>query len=89
MPIPARPKIAPGTRNEPLRNWASASYDPDTGRAAASSMNEQRSHSFDGEACHPNAQAPHGQHPANVPSLAELDQRRTTNPTPVRKRPIG
>lgn len=89
MPIPARPKIAPGTKNEPLRNWSTASYDPDTGRAAASSMSEQASYSFDGEKCHPSAQAPRGQHPANTPSWEELDRSRTTNPTPIKKRPLG
>jgi hypothetical protein len=88
MPIPARPKTEPG-KGDPLRQWAAPSYDPDTGRAAASSMEPQRSYNFDGEHCHPNAQAPRGQHPGNTPSFEELDRSRTTNPTPVRKRPLG
>jgi hypothetical protein len=64
-----------------LRNWYTPSYDPDTGRAAASSTEPRKSHSFDGEPCHPHAYAPDG-------GFHKLDRRRTQGGD-IRKRPQG
>jgi hypothetical protein len=40
----------------PMREWAAPSYDPRSGRAAASSMEPRASYSFDGQPCHPSRQ---------------------------------
>jgi hypothetical protein len=40
-------------RGMPLRQWTAPSYDPNTGRAAGSSTELQKSYSFDGEPAHP------------------------------------
>jgi hypothetical protein len=74
----------------PLRDWSTPSYSPDDGRAAKSS--EQFSsgrYGAEGEAWSTNPQFPVGQPGKGSPSLKQLDAARTTNPTPVRKRPVG
>jgi hypothetical protein len=45
-----------GSGTGPLREWAAPSYDPKSGRAAASSMEPQASYSFDGQPCRPSRQ---------------------------------
>jgi hypothetical protein len=45
-------------RGVPLRDWSCASYDKNTGKAAASSMPPQASYSFDGVKVTPSAQLP-------------------------------
>jgi hypothetical protein len=80
---PVRPRVAPG-KGVPLRQWASASYDPSNGRAA-SSIDETPRKSYtwgDRATCRPNAQGPDG-------GFHAADARRTQGKTPVKNRPYG
>jgi hypothetical protein len=73
--------------NVPLRDWASASYDPDTGRAAASSKEPQRSYSFDGEPCHPSQELPTGGGANGAPGFDFCDANRSRDHGAARKKP--
>jgi hypothetical protein len=78
-PPPVRKRVTPG-QGVPLRQWASASYDPSNGRAASSTSGlKPGRYTTLGEHCSPNAQGPDG-------GFHALDARRTQNPTPVRNR---
>ena len=66
---------------QPLRNWSAPSYDPSNGRAAASSMEQRKSYSFDGERANVSAQMPNS-------GFNGRDARCTTIKTPVRNRPF-
>jgi hypothetical protein len=75
-PPKSRPCVKPGS-GPPLRQWASASYSPDSGFAASG---------LDGSSIHgkPSAQ------PVREDSgFQARDRRATQNPTPVRLRKIG
>jgi hypothetical protein len=76
---PTRPRVTPG-QGVRLRRWATASYDPNNGRAAG--VDEQKSYSWVGEKCTPAVQAPDG-------GFHALDRARTQNPTPVKDRKLG
>jgi hypothetical protein len=63
--------------NIPLRDWNSSSYDPKTGRAASSLMNDGDSVTIEGEAIHPSAQLDHSSGRGGAQSWKEFDKRNT------------
>ena len=81
-----RKKVTPG-HGQPLRQWASPSYDPSNGRAA-SAFTDGKASSHDGERVSPHAYTPHGQPGRGSPTFAELDKARSTHGH-VLKRPQG
>jgi hypothetical protein len=81
-PVPVRPRVTPG-RGVPMRQWASASYDPSNGRAASSNSGPNPgSYTILGEHCSPNAQGPDG-------GFHQIDAKRTQGKTPIKQRPYG
>jgi hypothetical protein len=83
-PPPVRPRVTPG-RGVPMRQWASASYDPSNGRAAAATRGPNPgSYTTLGEHCSPNAQAVR-----EDSGFQARDRRATQNSQPVRLRKIG
>jgi hypothetical protein len=77
-------------KNVPLRDWASNSYDPKTGRAASSLMNDGAPFSCEGMRITPNKQLPRRDAKAGgAMSWGEMDERNTQGSTPVKDRPIG
>lgn len=72
-----------------LRDWADASYSPDNGRAAKSSMPLEKSYGAVGERWSTNAQMAKGQPGKGSPTFKQIDAQRWQNKTPVSKRPIG
>lgn len=73
----------------PLKDWASASYSAEDGRAAKSSMMPKKSYSADGETWGVSAQLAAGEPGPGSPTWKAIDAARCQNPTPVHKRPIG
>jgi hypothetical protein len=64
----------------PLRAWATASFDPNTGRAALSTEDRPVSVRIEGETIRPATQL--------TDAFAARDRRCTQNSTPVRERPF-
>jgi hypothetical protein len=74
----------------PLRDWASNSYDPNTGRAASSLRGDGVSTTIEGERISPSRQMPRRDNATGGgATLAEQDPARCQNPTPVKSRPLG
>jgi hypothetical protein len=77
-------------KNVPLRDWASNSYDPKTGRAASALMNEGAPTTIEGYRITPNKQLPRRDTSAGgAETLAEHDARCTQGGTPIKQRPLG
>jgi hypothetical protein len=77
-------------KNVPLRDWASNSYDPRTGRAASSLMNEGAPVTIEGQRITPNKQMPRRDTSGGgAETWAEFDARNCQGGTPVKDRPIG
>jgi hypothetical protein len=83
-------KRAENFRTERLRNWSTASYSAQDGRAAKSTEGpEKKSFDADGESWSVNAQMPKGQPGKGSPSWSEIDQQRCTDYTKIKDRPLG
>jgi hypothetical protein len=81
-PPPVRPRVTPG-KGVPMRQWASASYDPSNGRASAATRGPNPgAYTIEGEHCAPNAQGPDG-------GFHLLDKKRTQGKTGIKQRPYG
>jgi hypothetical protein len=77
-------------KNVPLRDWASNSYDPKTGRAASALYNEGAPVTIEGQHIRPNKQLPSRTAKAGgAMSWGEMDARNCQDPTPVKNRPLG
>jgi hypothetical protein len=77
-------------KNIPLRDWASNSYDPRTGRAASSLMNEGAPFSSEAGRITPNKQMPRRDTSGGgAETLAERDSRCTQGGTNIKDRPLG
>jgi hypothetical protein len=69
----------------PMRQWASPSYDPATGRSASSvDPQDSRSHIWADNHAEPNRQLPH-----ENSGFQARDRRCTQDKTPVHKRRLG
>jgi hypothetical protein len=83
-PPPVRPRVKPGA-GVPMRQWASASYDPSNGRAASSTSGlKPGSYTTLGEHCSPNAQGPR-----EDSGFQARDRRCTNSRVPIKQRPVG
>jgi hypothetical protein len=77
-------------KNVSLRDWGSNSYDPRTGRAASSLLNDGAPFSSEDGRVTPNKQLPRKDTSSGgAETLNEHDSRCTQGGTPVAKRPIG
>jgi hypothetical protein len=65
------------SKTTPLRDWAAASYDPKTGRAASSLMPNGSSTTIEGEHIAPSAQLDHSSGRGGADSWKEFDRRNT------------
>lgn len=75
-------------RTENLRQWASPSYDPATGKEA-SKLGGSGAYSAEGFRVSPSRQLPKGQPGKGSPSWSEIDKARCNLGTKVTDRPIG